>query len=197
MTDKDIGQNGDVTFELTGESASLFGVETILDSLASSDISSCYAHIYPISPLDYETKKEHKFTIRAKNVVDYASSSGIVKSDKMMAELDVLIKVENVNEPPQFEKDIFIFEILENAAPGTKLCPQNENCENGKITAVDPEGDPFRLSIASSDNDGKFKISDDGTLILNDKLDREQMKQYDFDVLAKNVNSNLESKGTD
>ena len=70
----------------------------------------------------------------------------------------------------------------ENSPVGTTVCLRGEDCsvssENGKVRAVDPEGDSFKFSIDvdSIEPEFPFKISEDGLLTVFRNIDREQKK---------------------
>lgn len=105
VVDNDTGKNGEVKFEVVGDDAKFFGVDSETKA-ELPDKTTSYAVLYPKIPLDYESKTEHRIRIRAKNIVEYTS----VDESILEPELELVIKIENVNEPPQFAKKLFIFE---------------------------------------------------------------------------------------
>lgn len=76
-------------------------------------------------PLDFETKKNYDLKIEVQNprpLVDVRLPS--------VNTATVRISVEDVDEPPVFERFPYIMEMKENAAPGSAV---------GSVSAVDPD----------------------------------------------------------
>ena len=84
---------------------------------------------------------------------------------------------------------------MENSAANTPLCMRNQVCsgpkaEFSRVKAEDPELDAFEFAIKDDAIDAKFpfKIDKEGYLsVVNPRIDREDRKEYEFDVLARNV----------
>jgi len=79
-----------------------------------------------LQPLDYEKKKSYLLQIKVQNM----------HPDPRFLSLDakdiatVRISIEDVDEPPQFQKVSYILEVKEDAAVGTVI---------GSVSAVDPD----------------------------------------------------------
>lgn len=86
-----------------------FGVRPEIDPASPSGVTYTNAVLYPKIPLDYEGKNVHRIKIKAKSAEEY---EGLKKEDITESEIDLTIRVGNVNEPPKFDKDIFLFEGL-------------------------------------------------------------------------------------
>jgi len=98
-----------VNFEVLGPDAKFFGVRS--ENKGESELpdkTTSYAVLYPKMQLDYETNREHRIKIKAKSVVEYQSVNK--SAGEIEPEIDVLVKVGNVNEPPQFTEEVYIFE---------------------------------------------------------------------------------------
>lgn len=107
VRDLDEGKNGEVTFEVTGDGAKFFGVRAEIDPASPAGVTWTNAVLYPKIPLDYETKNIHSLKIKARSSQAY---EGIKKESIIEPEIDLLVRIGNVNEPPKFEKDVFLFE---------------------------------------------------------------------------------------
>lgn len=77
-------------------------------------------------PLDYEKKKSYTLQIQVQNT--HPDPRFLSLNDKDMA--TVRISVEDVDEPPQFEKSNYIFKVKEDTVVGTVI---------GAVSAVDPD----------------------------------------------------------
>lgn len=83
-------------------------------------------NVFPLQPLDYEKKKSYTLQIEVKNTHPYSHYMNQDTKDKAT----IRISVEDVDEPPQFEKISYILEVKEDAAVGTMI---------GSVSAVDPD----------------------------------------------------------
>ena len=119
------GGTGTLTYGLAGNDAASFTINTGTGQILLAEGAS----------LDYESEKT---TYRL--VVTATGQPGETAS------VDVVIYVENVNEPPEFDIDnIFFesFEVRENTAANTNV--------GDPITAVDPEDGDVTYSLAGTD----------------------------------------------
>lgn len=81
----------------------------------------------PLQPLDYERKQSYTIEIQVQNTqVDPRFMSA---GSKDMA--TVRIGVEDVDEPPLFDKASYLMEVKEDAAVGVAV---------GSVSAMDPDG---------------------------------------------------------
>ena len=129
------GGTGTLTYGLTGNDAASFTINTGTGQILLAEGAS----------LDYESEKT---TYRL--VVTATGQPGETAS------VDVVIYVENVNEPPEFDIDnIFFesFEVRENTAANKNL--------GYPITAIDPEGGDVTYSLAGTDA-ALFDVDDSG-----------------------------------
>ena len=122
-----MGKNGDVEFRINSPGDKFFYIKAIKDSSAPAEKTIIDACLAPKEgKLDYETQNIHQLSIVAKNtrpLVSSAAKAGIIPSDS----INFTVKVLNVNEPPQFEEDLSIFEISENADPGSVFFANSHN----------------------------------------------------------------------
>ena len=113
-----------------------------------------------IKPLDYETQKTDTI------MVYVTTPSG----DKDSA--TVVIKVENVNEPPKLQPN------------DTLSVPENcKNCEVGKVIAIDPDKDPITYTI----KEPGFTIDTNGVIKVTNPLDYEKTPVVTITVVAKDT----------
>lgn len=83
-------------------------------------------NLFLLQPLDYEKKKSYVLQIQVQNT--HPDTRFLSMDAKDMA--TVRVSVEDVDEPPQFEKISYILEVKEDAAVGTVI---------GSVSAVDPD----------------------------------------------------------
>lgn len=113
-----------------------------------------------IKPFDYETQKTDTI------MVYVTTTSG----DKDSA--TVVIKVENVNEPPKLQPN------------DTLSVPENcKNCEVGKVEAIDPDKDPITYTI----KEPGFTIDTNGVIKVTNPLDYEKTPVVTITVVAKDT----------
>lgn len=79
-----------------------------------------------MQPLDYEKKKSYMLQIQVQNT--HPDTQFLSMDAKDIA--NIRVSVEDVDEPPQFEKINYILEVKEDAAVGTVI---------GSVSAVDPD----------------------------------------------------------
>lgn len=89
-------------------------------------MSRLFIVVFVSQPLDYEKKKSYTLQIQVQNT--HPDPRFLSLTDKEMA--TVRISVEDVDEPPQFEKSSYIFKVKEDTAVGTFM---------GSVSAVDPD----------------------------------------------------------
>lgn len=83
-------------------------------------------NVFPLQPLDYEKKKSYLLQIKVQNT--HPDPHFLSLDAKDMA--TVRVSIEDVDEPPQFEKISYILEVKEDAAVGTVI---------GSVSAMDPD----------------------------------------------------------
>lgn len=95
--------------------------------------------VYAMKQLDFETKRQFQFRVRFFDN-DIPATSG---------EVDVIVNVTNVNEPPVLPS--FVVSVPENSPAGTRVTPTT-------IRPFDPEGNNISYQIISGNIDGAFEI---------------------------------------
>ena len=136
--------------------------ELVKYSVRDSNVYSIdsVGNIRIIKPLDYETQKTDTI------MVYVTTPSG----DKDSA--TVVIKVENVNEPPKLQPN------------DTLSVPENcKNCEVGKVIAIDPDKDPITYTI----KEPGFTIDTNGVIKVTNPLDYEKTPVVTITVVAKDT----------
>ena len=161
------GGTGTLTYGLTGNDAASFTINTGTGQILLAQGAS----------FDYESEKT---TYRL--VVTATGQPGETAS------VDVVIYVENVNEPPEFDIDnIFFesFEVRENTAANTNL--------GYPITAIDPEGGDVTYSLAGTDA-ALFDVDDSGGQVkTKGSLNYEAASSYTVAFTASDPQSNSAS----
>ena len=161
------GGTGTLTYSLSGTDAASFTINTGTGQILLAEGAS----------LDYESEKT---TYRL--VVTATGQPGETAS------VDVVIYVENVNEPPEFDIDnIFFesFEVKENTAANTNL--------GYPITAIDPEGGDVTYSLAGTDA-ALFDVDDSGGQVkTKGSLNYEAASSYTVAFTASDPQSNSAS----
>ena len=161
------GGTGTLTYGLTGNDAASFTINTGTGQILLAQGAS----------FDYESEKT---TYRL--VVTATGQPGETAS------VDVVIYVENVNEPPEFDIDnIFFesFEVKENTAANTNL--------GYPITAIDPEGGDVTYSLAGTDA-ALFDVDDSGGQVkTKGSLNYETASSYTVAFTASDPQSNSAS----
>ena len=109
-----------------------------------------------VNPLDYETAQRHTLTVKAMDTTGLSATT------------NVIINVTDVNEPPVFRAQIWIFD-YDGAHP-----------EVGTVTATDPENDD--LSYSSDDAGPTFRVESDGTIYREEEGTLEFPHTYELTV---------------
>lgn len=160
-TDKDAGEDGKVFYLLVGSSNDKgFSIhcETGLISVSRN--------------LDRETQSRVVLTVLAKNF------GGIRGNDT--DEAQVIVSIQDGNDPPEFLLNIYEASISEGAAVGSKVVA---------VKAVDkdvrPQNNQFSYSIIGGNANQAFKVDpQNGNIETARKLDRETVPQYNLIVGA-------------
>ncbi|KAL0200774.1 hypothetical protein M9458_003961, partial [Cirrhinus mrigala] len=117
--DADVGRNAEMDYTVVGgDGLDVFDIST--DRNTQDGILSVK------KPLDYEKKKSYTLQIQVQNA--HPDTRFLSMDSKDMT--TVRVSVEDVDEPPQFEKISYILEVKEDAAVGTVI---------GSVSAVDPD----------------------------------------------------------
>ncbi|XP_066578351.1 cadherin-10 [Amia ocellicauda] len=173
-TDADIGKNAEVAYNIIGgDELDMFDIMT--------DKNTQEGVITVKRPLDYERKKIYTLKVQAENthLDPRFLSLGPFKDTATMK-----ITVEDVDEPPIFERASYIMEVKEDASEGTVI---------GSVIAADPDitNSAVRYSIdRRTDLDRMFNIhSGNGTIFTQKHLDREESAWHNISVIATELNN--------
>ena len=128
------------------------------DDAASFSIVSTSGQLQTKAALDYETTTSYSVTIT-------------VSDDSLTDNIDVTIKVTNVNEAPHFAESRATLSIAENSVTGTNI--------GDAFSATDPDsGDTLTYSLQRSDASSFSIDSSTGQLQVKTALDYEKQRSY-------------------
>uniref|UniRef100_A0A3B4TDX8 Cadherin 6 n=1 Tax=Seriola dumerili TaxID=41447 RepID=A0A3B4TDX8_SERDU len=176
-TDRDIGKNSEMYFTIvSGDGMDMFEISTDKDTQEGVITVS--------KPLDYEKKPSYTVEIQVQNTqVDPRFMSA---GSKDMA--TIRIGVEDVDEPPLFDKASYLMEVKEDAEVGVAV---------GSVSAMDPDGvrSMVKYSIdRRTDMDRLFNIHPgNGSVFLLKGLDREETAWHNISVIATEFNNPRQS----
>ncbi|KAI1902263.1 hypothetical protein AGOR_G00042900 [Albula goreensis] len=167
--DDDIGRNADMDYSIIEkEGQDMFEIMT--------DRKTQEGVIIVKKPLDFE--KRSSYTLKVQAVNSYPDERFLplgASRDTTM----VRIAVEDVDEPPVFERPSYTLEVKEDARIGAPV---------GSVSAVDPDfqRSPIRYSIdRHSDMDRTFNIhAENGSIFTLKPLDREETAWHNISVIA-------------
>uniref|UniRef100_A0A8C1WVS5 Cadherin 6 n=1 Tax=Cyprinus carpio TaxID=7962 RepID=A0A8C1WVS5_CYPCA len=171
--DADVGRNAEMDYTVVnGDGLDVFDIST--DRNTQEGILSLK------KPLDYEKKKSYMLQIQVQNT--HPDTQFLSMDAKDIA--NIRVSVEDVDEPPQFEKINYILEVKEDAAVGTVI---------GSVSAVDPDilRSPVKYSIdRHTDVDRIFGVyAGNGSIFLQRPLDREEFAWHNISVIATEFNN--------
>ncbi|XP_041659878.1 cadherin-6-like [Cheilinus undulatus] len=176
-TDRDIGKNAEMYFTIvSGDGMDMFDIATDKDTQEGVITVS--------KPLDFEKKPSYTVEIQVQNTqLDPRFMSGGTKD---MA--TVRIGVEDVDEPPMFDKASYLMEVKEDAAVGVAV---------GSVSAIDPDGARSMVKYSidrRTDMDRLFNIHPgNGSVFLLRTLDREESAWHNISVIASEFNNPRQS----
>uniref|UniRef100_A0A8C6UZX5 Cadherin 6 n=1 Tax=Neogobius melanostomus TaxID=47308 RepID=A0A8C6UZX5_9GOBI len=181
-TDRDIGKNAEMFFSIvSGDGMDVFEIST--------DRQTQEGIITVSKPLDYERKQSYTVEIQVQNT--QVDTRFLSAGSKDVA--TVRISVEDVDEPPQFDKAWYQLEVKEDAVVGAAV---------GTVSAVDPDG-PISSPYASiegyaidrrTDMDRIFNIHPgNGSIFLQRTVDREENAWHNISVIASEFNNPRQS----
>ncbi|XP_044074554.1 cadherin-6-like isoform X2 [Siniperca chuatsi] len=176
-TDRDIGKNAEMYFTIiSGDGIDMFDIST--------DKETQEGVITVSKPLDYEKKPSYTVEIQVQNTqVDPRFMSA---GSKDMA--TVRIGVEDVDEPPLFDKASYLMEVKEDAALGVGV---------GSVSAMDPDGARSMVKYSidrRTDMDRLFNIHPgNGSVFLLKSLDREETAWHNISIIATEFNNPRQS----
>ncbi|CAM4592211.1 unnamed protein product [Leuciscus chuanchicus] len=166
--DADVGRNAEMDYTVvSGDGLDVFDIST--DRNTQEGILSVK------KPLDYEKKKSYLLHIKVQNTHPDPRFLSLDAQDMAT----VRVSIEDVDEPPQFEKISYILEVKEDAAVGTVI---------GSVSAMDPDmrRSPVKYSIdRHTDVDRVFGVyAGNGSIFLQRPLDREEFAWHNISVIA-------------
>ncbi|XP_035286960.1 cadherin-10-like [Anguilla anguilla] len=167
--DDDIGKNAEMHYSIIGDEGQ--GTFNILTDKRTQE-----GLIIVNKPLDFERKRSYTLQMQAENThVDPRFLSMTSFRDTTT----VRIAVEDVDEPPVFERPSYVMEVKEDAAVRTPV---------GSVSAVDPDiqHSPVRYLIdRRSDLDRMFNVHPvNGSIFTLRPLDREGSAWHNISVIA-------------
>ncbi|XP_070775534.1 cadherin-6-like isoform X1 [Enoplosus armatus] len=167
-SDRDIGKNAEMYFTIvSGDGIDMFDIST--------DKETQEGVITVSKPLDYEKKPSYTVEIQVQNTqVDPRFMSA---GSKDVA--TVRIGVEDVDEPPLFDKASYLMEVKEDAAVGVGV---------GSVSAMDPDGARSMVKYSidrRTDMDRLFNVHPgNGSVFLLKSLDREETAWHNISIIA-------------
>ncbi|XP_020375224.2 cadherin-20-like [Rhincodon typus] len=167
--DADEGINAELSYRIIdGDRMNTFDIVT--------DNSNQVGIIILKEPLDFETKDSYTLTVEGTNTHLDLRFLNLGPFRDMTR---VVVSVEDVDEPPQFEINFYQVEVYEDVAVGTTI---------QTISAKDPDAanNSIRYSIDRSTDPARFFSIDiaSGALMIAKPLDREQFSWHNITVLA-------------
>ncbi|KAL7386168.1 hypothetical protein ABVT39_004783 [Epinephelus coioides] len=176
-TDRDIGKNAEMYFTIiSGDGMDMFDISTDKDTQEGV--------ISVSKPLDFEKKPSYTVEIQVQNT--HVDPRLMSTGSKDMA--TVRIAVEDVDEPPLFDKASYLMEVKEDAAVGMAV---------GSVSAMDPDGPRSMVKYSidrRTDMDRLFNVHPgNGSVFLLKSLDREETAWHNISVIATEFNNPRQS----
>ncbi|XP_060949812.1 cadherin-20-like [Limanda limanda] len=172
--DRDTGVNAEMRYSIIdGDGRDTFDIST--------DPTNLFGIITVKKPLDFETKPSYTLKVEGANTnLDPAFMHRATFKDVTI----VHVSVEDVDEPPLFDRPSYFVELPEDADIGTLV---------RTVTARDPDAanNTVRYSIERSTDPDKFFYMDvtSGALMTGRSLDREEVGFHNITVLAMEMNN--------
>uniref|UniRef100_A0A4W4DNX7 Cadherin domain-containing protein n=1 Tax=Electrophorus electricus TaxID=8005 RepID=A0A4W4DNX7_ELEEL len=172
--DADIGRNAEMDYTVVGgDGLDAFDIAT--DGRTQEGVLTVK------KVLDYERKKSYTLQLQVRNTHPDPRYVSVDSKDLAM----VRISVEDVDEPPRFERPSYVLEVKEDAAVGTTV---------SSVSAADPDilkGVVSRYTIdRHTDVDRIFNVhSGNGSIFLQKPLDREDLAWHNISVIAAEFNN--------
>ncbi|XP_042255455.1 cadherin-10-like isoform X2 [Thunnus maccoyii] len=173
-TDADIGENAEMDYRIMGsDGPGMFDITT--------NRSTQEGVIVLRKPLDYERKEQYTLRVQVENV---HINPRFFSMGPFRDEANIKIFVEDVDEPPAFERGSYVMEVKEDAAKNTII---------GSVSASDPDikHSPVRYAIdRRTDMDRVFNIhAGNGSVFILRQLDREENAWHNISVIASEYNN--------
>ncbi|XP_060949741.1 cadherin-6-like isoform X2 [Limanda limanda] len=172
--DGDIGENAEMDYRVIGVDGS--GTFDIATNRSTQD-----GMIVLRKPLDFEKKRQYSFRVQVENV---HINPRFFSNGPFRDEATIKILVEDVDEPPVFERASYVMEAREDAA---------RNAIIGSVSASDPDdkNSLVRYSIdRRTDMDRVFNVhAGNGSVFILRELDREEDAWHNISVIATEFNN--------
>uniref|UniRef100_A0A669DME4 Cadherin-10 n=1 Tax=Oreochromis niloticus TaxID=8128 RepID=A0A669DME4_ORENI len=167
--DVDIGQNAEMDYRIIGsDGPGMFEITT--------NRSTQEGVILLRKPLDYERKRQYSLRVQVENV---HINPRFYSKGPFRDEATIKIIVEDVDEPPVFERASYVMEVKEDAPKNTAI---------GSVSASDPDdkNSLVRYTIdRRTDMDRVFNIhAGNGSVFILRELDREENAWHNITVIA-------------
>ncbi|XP_059200938.1 cadherin-6 [Centropristis striata] len=171
-TDRDIGKNAEMFFTIvSGDGMDMFDISTDRDTQEGVITVS--------KPLDFEKKPSYTVEIQVQNTA--VDPRFLSAGSKDMA--TVRIGVDDVDEPPLFDKASYLMELKEDAAVGVAV---------GSVSAMDPDAARSMVKYSidrRTDMDRLFNVHPgNGSVFLLRSLDREETAWHNISIIATEFN---------
>ncbi|CAL8292585.1 unnamed protein product [Lota lota] len=172
--DADIGENAEMEYRIISSDGP--GMFDIFTNKSTQD-----GVIAIRRPLDFERKRQYSLRVQVENIHlnPRFFSPGPFRDDAT-----VKIQVEDVDEPPVFERASYVMEVKEDAVRNTAI---------GSVSASDPDSihNPVRYSIdRRTDMDRVFNVhAGNGSVFILRDLDREEAAWHNISIIATEFNA--------
>uniref|UniRef100_A0A8C6T6E3 Cadherin domain-containing protein n=1 Tax=Neogobius melanostomus TaxID=47308 RepID=A0A8C6T6E3_9GOBI len=172
--DADIGENAEMEYRVIGSDGP--GMFEIVTNKSNQE-----GVIRLRKPLDFERKRQYSLRVQVENSL---VSSRFLAAGPFTDEASVKVIVEDVDEPPVFDRGNYVLEVKEDARRNTVI---------GSVSAADPDDkrSPVRYSIdRRTDMDRIFDVhAGNGSLFTLKELDREENAWHNITVIATEYNT--------
>uniref|UniRef100_A0A8C9V1J1 Cadherin-10 n=1 Tax=Scleropages formosus TaxID=113540 RepID=A0A8C9V1J1_SCLFO len=178
-TDADVGKNAEMDYSIIGgDGIDVFDIVTDTDSQEGV--------ITVKKPLDYEKKKMYVLKVQVENI---HLDPRFLSKGPFKDTATVKITVEDVDEPPNFERPSYVMEVKEDAPIGSII---------GSVSATDPDASrsPVRYSIdRRTEMHWLFNVhAGNGSIFTLEALDREEHSWHNISVVATEFNPKQSSR---
>uniref|UniRef100_A0A8C9WBL2 Cadherin-5 n=1 Tax=Scleropages formosus TaxID=113540 RepID=A0A8C9WBL2_SCLFO len=168
IEDKDEEQNKDPSFTMDS------GVSRIFEVVTNQRKDGV---LILKEALDYETKSKHTFVVYMRE--DTLRSPADNQGEASRTQVEVVVNVLDVNEPPVFTQQMYNFSLREDARIGTRV---------GKVSARDPDTAQYDIRYMINDRNCPVVIDwKTGDMKLQKELDREHVRSHPFHVIAEEI----------
>uniref|UniRef100_A0A8C5C7F1 Cadherin 6 n=1 Tax=Gadus morhua TaxID=8049 RepID=A0A8C5C7F1_GADMO len=172
--DADIGENAEMEYRIiSSDGPGMFDVFT--------NKSTQEGVIVVRRPLDFERKRQYSLRVQVENV---HLNPRFFAAAPFRDDATVKVQVEDVDEPPVFERPSYVMEVKEDAARSTVI---------GSVSASDPDAlhNPVRYSIdRRTDMDRVFNVhAGNGSVFVLRELDREEAAWHNISIIATEFNA--------